>query len=224
MLGYLSLDIICSSSLTVFLKLLKLISKLWWILFHILQDTYHWLQMLYNISIPLIANVMWEHSLFSEKTESKTKKRKVDANDSVKSDFEGQNDTNNSKDDDELSKEDDVDPLAEGWEASTILGATDVEGQVHFLIQWWVEHVIYSNVRCSGGWCHKVVCKISGWLILFYNKTVYYVMKSPLYPRSLFPLIGGSGDERPWKVPIWSQKILNFQLNCTCLAFKCMTN
>ena len=40
------------------------------------------------------------------------------------------------KDDDDPNKEDDVDPLAEDWEASSILGATDVEGQVHFLIQW----------------------------------------------------------------------------------------
>lgn len=46
------------------------------------------------------------------------------------------NDASEGKDDDEQNKEDDVDPLAEGWEASTILGATDVEGQVHFLIQW----------------------------------------------------------------------------------------
>lgn len=36
----------------------------------------------------------------------------------------------------EPGKEDDVDPLAEGWEASDILGATDVEGKVHFLIKW----------------------------------------------------------------------------------------
>ena len=76
--------------------------------------------------------------LFSEKTESKTKKRKVaETSDNDKSQFDVQvNDTSESKDDDDLSKEDDVDPLAEGWEASTILGATDVEGQVHFLIQW----------------------------------------------------------------------------------------
>ena len=50
--------------------------------------------------------------------------------------FELPNDASEGKDDDEQNKEDDVDPLAEGWEASTILGATDVEGQVHFLIQW----------------------------------------------------------------------------------------
>ena len=46
------------------------------------------------------------------------------------------NDAIEGKDEDNLPKEDDVDPLAEGWEASAILGATDVEGQVHFLIQW----------------------------------------------------------------------------------------
>ena len=43
---------------------------------------------------------------------------------------------NDAGEDDDPGKEDDVDPLAEGWEASAILGATDVEGQVHFLIQW----------------------------------------------------------------------------------------
>ncbi|PFX32446.1 heterochromatin protein 1-like [Stylophora pistillata] len=36
----------------------------------------------------------------------------------------------------ETGREDDLDPLAEGWEASDILGATDVEGKVHFLIKW----------------------------------------------------------------------------------------
>ena len=38
--------------------------------------------------------------------------------------------------DEDPAREDDVDPLAEDWEASSILGATDVEGQVHFLIKW----------------------------------------------------------------------------------------
>ena len=76
--------------------------------------------------------------LFSEKAESKTKKRKVtetSVTDKLLLD-ETVNDKSEVKDDDNLSKEDDVDPLAEGWEASAILGATDVEGQVHFLIQW----------------------------------------------------------------------------------------
>lgn len=74
----------------------------------------------------------------SEKTESKTKKRKVtEASVTNKAPFDvNVNDASEGKDEDNLSKEDDVDPLAEGWEASSILGATDVEGQVHFLIQW----------------------------------------------------------------------------------------
>lgn len=73
---------------------------------------------------------------FSDKSESKTKKRKV-------SDSTTNSETsidpplpNEAGDDDDPSKEDDVNPLDEGWEASSILGATDVEGQVHFLIQW----------------------------------------------------------------------------------------
>ena len=73
---------------------------------------------------------------FSDKSESKTKKRKV-------SDSTTNSETsidpplpNEAGDDDDPSKEDDVNPLEEGWEASSILGATDVEGQVHFLIQW----------------------------------------------------------------------------------------
>lgn len=70
--------------------------------------------------------------------ESKTKKRKVTETSSTdKPRFDVTvSDASEGKDEDDLSKEDDVDPLAEGWEASTILGATDVEGQVHFLIQW----------------------------------------------------------------------------------------
>ncbi|KAJ7369735.1 Chromobox protein 5 [Desmophyllum pertusum] len=76
----------------------------------------------------------------SEKAESKTKKRKVaetSTNDMPQFDVPV-NDASEGKDDgiEDLGKEDDVDPLAEGWEASSILGATDVEGQVHFLIQW----------------------------------------------------------------------------------------
>ena len=81
---------------------------------------------------------LFQLSFLSDKTESKTKKRKV-AETSVtnKASFDvNVTDAGEGKDDDNLSKEDDVDPLAEGWEASSILGATDVEGQVHFLIQW----------------------------------------------------------------------------------------
>lgn len=74
----------------------------------------------------------------SERTESKTKKRKVaETSDTDKKSFDVTvNDASEAKDEDNLSKEDDIDPLAEGWEAAAILGATDVEGQVHFLIQW----------------------------------------------------------------------------------------
>ena len=38
------------------------------------------------------------------------------------------------------------------------------------------------------------------------------------------PLVHRSGNERPWKDPIWSPKVSNFRLNCACLAFICMTN
>ena len=74
----------------------------------------------------------------SDKSESKTKKRKVAEGSNNTPEFNPPmpNDAGEGKDDDDPNKEDDVDPLAEGWEASSILGATDVEGQVHFLIQW----------------------------------------------------------------------------------------
>ena len=84
----------------------------------------------------LQANAKHLCDFFSDKSESKTKKRKV-------SDSTTNSETsidpplpNEAGDDDDPSKEDDVNPLEEGWEASSILGATDVEGQVHFLIQW----------------------------------------------------------------------------------------
>ena len=81
---------------------------------------------------------LFQLSLLSEKTESKTKKRKVtDTSETDKKSLDVTvNDASEGKDEDNLSKEDDIDPVAEGWEASAILGATDVEGQVHFLIQW----------------------------------------------------------------------------------------
>ena len=34
--------------------------------------------------------------------------------------------------------DDGLNPIEEGWEAESILGAADVEGQIHFLIQWYV--------------------------------------------------------------------------------------
>ena len=81
---------------------------------------------------------LFQLSLLSERTESKTKKRKVaETSDTDKKSFDVTvNDASEAKDEDNLSKEDAIDPLAEGWEAAAILGATDVEGQVHFLIQW----------------------------------------------------------------------------------------
>lgn len=72
----------------------------------------------------------------SDKSESKTKKRKVSEMGSNNMPAFDPQLPNDAGEDDDPSKEDDVDPLAEGWEASAILGATDVEGQVHFLIQW----------------------------------------------------------------------------------------
>ena len=91
------------------------------------------------VSLTAVVCKLFQLSLLSEKTESKTKKRKVtETSDTDKKSFDVTvNDASEpAKDEDNLSKEDDVDPLAEGWEASAILGATDVEGQVHFLIQW----------------------------------------------------------------------------------------
>ncbi|XP_068715624.1 heterochromatin protein 1-like [Montipora capricornis] len=75
----------------------------------------------------------------SDKSESKTKKRKVtESTSKIKSEFNPllPSEVKEEKDDDDSNRDDDVDPLAEGWEASDILGATDVEGQVHFLIRW----------------------------------------------------------------------------------------
>ena len=82
-------------------------------------------------------------SYFSEiKTESKTKKRKVAETGTVSTGGKARSflaapriDSSDANDEDP-AREDDVDPLAEDWEASSILGATDVEGQVHFLIKW----------------------------------------------------------------------------------------
>ncbi|XP_031560643.1 chromobox protein homolog 1-like [Actinia tenebrosa] len=34
------------------------------------------------------------------------------------------------------AKLDQIDPISEGWEADSILGATEVDSQIHFLIQW----------------------------------------------------------------------------------------
>lgn len=34
------------------------------------------------------------------------------------------------------AKLDQIDPISEGWEAESILGATEVDSQIHFLIQW----------------------------------------------------------------------------------------
>ena len=31
---------------------------------------------------------------------------------------------------------DDVNPIEEGWTADNILGATEIDGHIHFLIQW----------------------------------------------------------------------------------------
>jgi hypothetical protein len=36
------------------------------------------------------------------------------------------------------AKLDQTDPISEGWEADSILGATEVDSQIHFLIQWYV--------------------------------------------------------------------------------------
>ena len=78
-------------------------------------------------------------SIFRDKSESKTKKRKVSES-SGKAKPEGDplvpKEIKVGRDEDDPNGEDDIDPLAEGWEASDILGATDVEGQVHFLIRW----------------------------------------------------------------------------------------
>ncbi|XP_032222318.1 chromobox protein homolog 1 [Nematostella vectensis] len=62
----------------------------------------------------------------SEKGESKPKKRKVNAYEELGMKAVEVED----------ASKDDVDPIAEGWEADTILGATEVDGQIHFLIQW----------------------------------------------------------------------------------------
>ncbi|XP_015756973.1 PREDICTED: chromobox protein homolog 1-like [Acropora digitifera] len=70
-----------------------------------------------------------------DKSESKTKKRKVAEPPSKEAEFD-QKDVKEEKDEGEPNHDDDIDPLAEGWEAAEILGATDVEGQVHFLIRW----------------------------------------------------------------------------------------
>ena len=93
---------------------------------------------------------MFQLSLLSDKTESKTKKRKfTETSGTNKAPFDvNVNDASEGKDKENLDKEDDVDPLAEGWEASTILGATDVEGQVHFLIQWYVGMLSVQISRC----------------------------------------------------------------------------
>ncbi|KAK2564766.1 Heterochromatin protein 1 [Acropora cervicornis] len=70
-----------------------------------------------------------------DKSESKTKKRKVSEPPSKEAEFD-KKDVKEEKDEGEPNHDDDIDPLAEGWEAAEILGATDVEGQVHFLIRW----------------------------------------------------------------------------------------
>ena len=72
---------------------------------------------------------------FRDKSESKTKKRKVSEPSGKEAEFD-QKDVKEEKDEGEANHDDDIDPLAEGWEAAEILGATDVEGQVHFLIRW----------------------------------------------------------------------------------------
>ncbi|EDO48908.1 predicted protein [Nematostella vectensis] len=66
----------------------------------------------------------FSHSV--EKGESKPKKRKVNAYEELGMKAVEVED----------ASKDDVDPIAEGWEADTILGATEVDGQIHFLIQW----------------------------------------------------------------------------------------
>lgn len=75
---------------------------------------------------------------FRDKSESKTKKRKVSEPSNKEAELDAllPKDVKEEKDDGEPNRDDDIDPLAEGWEAAEILGATDVEGQVHFLIRW----------------------------------------------------------------------------------------
>lgn len=85
-----------------------------------------------------INGVLTQPSFFSEiKAEGKTKRRKLAETVGGKKEksYQQANESNDVTEE-EPGKEDDVDPLAEGWEASDILGATDVEGKVHFLIKW----------------------------------------------------------------------------------------
>ena len=85
-----------------------------------------------------INGVLTQPSFFSEiKAEGKNKKRKLAETVGGKKEksYQQANESNDVTEE-EPGKEDDVDPLAEGWEASDILGATDVEGKVHFLIKW----------------------------------------------------------------------------------------
>lgn len=71
------------------------------------------------------------------KAEGKTKRRKVSETVSGKKERSClPASESNDVTEEEPGRDDDVDPLAEGWEASDILGATDVEGKVHFLIKW----------------------------------------------------------------------------------------
>ena len=66
---------------------------------------------------------------FSERSENKTKKRKTNEPGRNKLVLDPLEESENQNDDS-------ANPIEEGWEAETILGAADVEGQIHFLIQW----------------------------------------------------------------------------------------
>ena len=57
-------------------------------------------------------------------------------------------------------------------------------------------------------------------VLLPYNGPQGMVLLITLIPRVFVPLDQRLGNKRHWKEQIWSPKILN----CTCLAFKCMTN
>lgn len=68
--------------------------------------------------------------IISEK-ETKTKKRKV-----INTGSDGDQNMVMKAVEIQDAKLDQIDPISEGWEAESILGATEVDSQIHFLIQW----------------------------------------------------------------------------------------
>jgi len=69
---------------------------------------------------------------FNSDKEGKTKKRKVHSSATDSSEASMVMKAVEVQD----CKLDQTDPISEGWDAEAILGATEVDSQIHFLIQW----------------------------------------------------------------------------------------